>query len=101
MHMNTPALEMIWPATPTETDSELAMSLSVPGTTMTPVPMTTLPHINAHSTRLRVLASRLRGGVLGMERIVAMRRGAHSRARDGARCGLTVLCAVGDTDWPR
>src|SRR3990167_2855120 len=50
------AAVMSWPAWGIDTFSEVLMSLSVPGTTMTPVPMTKLPIINAHSERGRALS---------------------------------------------
>ena len=39
---------MSWPACGIDTSSDRLMSLSVPGTTITPVPMTKLPTISAH-----------------------------------------------------
>ena len=51
MHITTAVAVMSCPATGTETCKLLLMSLSVPGTTMTPVPITKLPNKSGHSTR--------------------------------------------------
>ena len=50
-HITTAAAVINCPATATETASELPMSFSVPGTTITPVPMTKLPNNKGHNTR--------------------------------------------------
>ena len=47
----TAAAVISCPATATDTSKEVAMSLSVPGTIITPVPMTKLPNKSDHSTR--------------------------------------------------
>ena len=49
-HITTAAAVMSCPATGTETCKSALMSLSVPGTTMTPVPITKLPNNKGHST---------------------------------------------------
>ena len=49
-HIKNAAAEINCPALGTETFRELLMSLSVPGTTMTPVPMTKFPKSSAHKT---------------------------------------------------
>jgi hypothetical protein len=43
MHITAAAAVISWPAVATLTDSEVLISLSVPGTTITPVPITKLP----------------------------------------------------------
>jgi hypothetical protein len=49
-HMSSAAAEISWPAVATETCSELLISLRVPGTTITPVPITKLPNNKGHRT---------------------------------------------------
>src|SRR3990167_11495643 len=58
------AAVMSWPAWGIDTFSEALMSLSVPGTTMTPVPITKLPSIRAHRARGRAVWAG--GGVMGV-----------------------------------
>ena len=48
--MRMAAAVISWPACGIDTPSEVLMSVSVPGTTITPVPMTKLPTISAHRT---------------------------------------------------
>ena len=51
MPMTMAPAVMSWPACGIDTCSDRLMSLSVPGTAMTPEPMTKLPAISAHSAR--------------------------------------------------
>ena len=51
MHITTAAAVINCPATGTDTCKLLLMALSVPGTTMTPVPITKLPNNSGHKTR--------------------------------------------------
>ncbi|MDQ0570744.1 hypothetical protein QFZ42_002578 [Variovorax paradoxus] len=48
-HITTAATVISWPAVATVTASDVLISLSVPGTTITPVPITKLPASSAHS----------------------------------------------------
>ena len=61
-HIMTAAAVMSCPATATGTASELLISLRVPETTMTPLPMTKLPNSKGH----RTLGSDALGKTLGM-----------------------------------
>ncbi len=47
--MTTAAAVINWPAVATVTESDALISLSVPGTTITPVPITKLPASSAQS----------------------------------------------------
>lgn len=49
-HSSRAPVEISWPAAATDTASEALISLSVPGTTITPVPMTKLPNSSAQRT---------------------------------------------------
>jgi hypothetical protein len=49
MHITAAAAVINWPALATLTASEVLISLSVPGTTITPVPITKLPASSAQS----------------------------------------------------
>src|SRR5947209_7110019 len=49
-HMRTAPAEISWPALATDTPRSVLISLSVPGTVITPVPITKLPNSMGHST---------------------------------------------------
>jgi hypothetical protein len=48
-HITSSAAVISWPALATDTASPLLISFSVPGTTITPVPITKLPNSSAQS----------------------------------------------------
>ena len=65
--MSSAEAEMSWPAVATETSSELLISLSVPGTTITPVPMTKLPNSSGQRTAGRAVRAAVPAGVVFTE----------------------------------
>ena len=74
-HMAAAAAVINWPATATDTERDPLMSLSVPGTIMTPVPMTKLPNSRAQRT-FGI------GGATGCEGVSVM---VHSAVRKATR----------------
>ena len=76
-HITTAAAAINWPATATEMFNALLMSLSVPGTTITPVPMTKLPNSSGQSTLgsgwVSVLAESTLVGIKALESRAACR----------------------------
>ena len=78
----------------TETSSELLISLSVPGTTITPVPMTKLPNSSGHRTAGRAARAAAPAGVVFTEDKMASLWEADPQRLTCSAPGFTMLVGV-------